>query len=744
VKVARARLAQDLRVDEADVKIGSRFNMSMQDSERIKPGVVYTVDIPAPASVHCLLVLDPTPRVGFGRSLTRELIIDLRALKTVDDLIGRYFPPSEFRNSVTIFLNGTALSRRDSLSGIPADSQLSAQYPAPRDDSAYHFVEVGGNRDKQRGIFDRTILDVKCCFLETRGPADTLPNVLKFEFWGVELPNGERFGSLLLPEDAEITISRNEAKRIGVRLLDGSERLFHAGDSDRISTLKLFVSRVMSVAVNDFVFESAVGRIDESLSISDLPDLTVTAVDPFVQLEVDSSAGPRSLRLLPTATVLDGRLALAGQLGEALESVFLLRRDGSRAADGSPLSCERLRISCLREMKFVFDSQLITISVDFDSAIAAVKEVVSEWIEIPATDLDLLYGDSEIDDEMTLNDLEISPSDFITIVPHSTPEAEAPASAGVSEVLFDTVSRQTGGSRLTGDLVSDRLMDFTGMTVVAPLGRSGRVKLLRDEASGENVVVRWFSEDSDDEILREVRLMVSCRHRCILRLIGWSMSMPRSPGQLGVEYAELGSLRDVLNGRRSGNVLDCLTNTGISIIVCGLVEVMIFLHSHGIVHRNLSPEHIFLDSSGRPKLGGFGFFCDFSVDLLQTLNLGSSLYRAPELYCQLNGGSDEYTPAVDVYSFGVILYELVVGETVFPSDTPLGKLESLVRQGVRPILPSTLSVDIRRIISRCWTVEPSARDSFDTIWTQLEKMDFKIKPNADVALVRAYNSWVNA
>jgi hypothetical protein len=80
-------------------------------------------------------------------------------------------------------------------------------------------------------------------------------------------------------------------------------------------------------------------------------------------------------------------------------------------------------------MKFVIDSQSITISVDFDSAIAAVKEVVSELIGIPATDLDLLYCKSEIDDDMTLNDLEVLPSDFITIVSHTAPAPPAAAPA---------------------------------------------------------------------------------------------------------------------------------------------------------------------------------------------------------------------------------------------------------------------------------------------------------------------------
>jgi hypothetical protein len=69
-----------------------------------------------------------------------------------------------------------------------------------------------------------------------------------------------------------------------------------------------------------------------------------------------------------------------------------------------------------------------------------------------------------------------------------------------------------------------------------------------------------------------------------------------------MEYAELGSLRSQLDMRESGSAVSCLDDTGVAIIVCGIVHGMDYLHHQGIVRRDLRPENIFLYSFGHVKL----------------------------------------------------------------------------------------------------------------------------------------------
>jgi hypothetical protein len=84
-------------------------------------------------------------------------------------------------------------------------------------------------------------------------------------------------------------------------------------------------------------------------------------------------------------------------------------------------------------MIFRFDSQTLTLQVDFDADMTCVKETVSKRLGIPAADLAFLFQNSELNDGMTLNDLEVSPTDWICAEQKSNP-ARAPADAAAPSV----------------------------------------------------------------------------------------------------------------------------------------------------------------------------------------------------------------------------------------------------------------------------------------------------------------------
>jgi serine/threonine-protein kinase len=80
----------------------------------------------------------------------------------------------------------------------------------------------------------------------------------------------------------------------------------------------------------------------------------------------------------------------------------------------------------------------------------------------------------------------------------------------------------------------------------------------------------------------------------------------------------------------------------------------------------LKPANILLDKRGHPTIGdlGSGRFCDLRQTA--TSGVGTPLYMAPELY-----EAADYTGSVDVYSFSLIAYKVLVGEPVFPATTTL-------------------------------------------------------------------------
>jgi serine/threonine protein kinase len=122
-----------------------------------------------------------------------------------------------------------------------------------------------------------------------------------------------------------------------------------------------------------------------------------------------------------------------------------------------------------------------------------------------------------------------------------------------------------------------------------------------------------------------------------------------------------------------GEALDKSTafvdDTGKAIVVAGVVVDMKFIHSQGVIHRDLKSANILLDGRGSPRIGDLGSSQFFDLSLTMVSTIGTPSYMAPEMF-----QCDEYSPAVDVYSFSLIAYELLLGEAGFPATLSLGVL----------------------------------------------------------------------
>jgi serine/threonine protein kinase len=137
------------------------------------------------------------------------------------------------------------------------------------------------------------------------------------------------------------------------------------------------------------------------------------------------------------------------------------------------------------------------------------------------------------------------------------------------------------------------------------------------------------------------------------------------------------------------------------------------------MHRDLKPSNILLDHHWRGLISDFGLSRELAAAGVPSPDVGTRDYSAPEQ--KILGF--RYTKEVDVYAFGLVVYEIVTGE--FALDRR----------------PSALSVGVfgplmRGLISRCWSEDPADRPSFDAILQEMRAIDFAIIPDADPNVIR--------
>src|SRR6185503_96041 len=124
-------------------------------------------------------------------------------------------------------------------------------------------------------------------------------------------------------------------------------------------------------------------------------------------------------------------------------------------------------------------------------------------------------------------------------------------------------------------------------------------------------------------------------------------------------------------------------------LMAKIVRAVHYAHQRGVIHRDLKPGNILLDEEGRPHVSDFGLAkrMESSVDVtVSGVIMGTASYMAPE---QARGESKRVTTAADIFSLGVILYELISGRRPFPGET-----DDAIRQRIihdDPARPGTLN-----------------------------------------------------
>ena len=237
------------------------------------------------------------------------------------------------------------------------------------------------------------------------------------------------------------------------------------------------------------------------------------------------------------------------------------------------------------------------------------------------------------------------------------------------------------------------LKDYNNEKIIIGKGGYGQLYLAKNKKDGKEYAIKNVSKDKmksvgiDISIIkREIDIHIRITHPHIIKL--FSFSEDRHNFYLAMEYAQKGTLYKLIQQKR-GMSEDEAFHYFIQV-----ASAIHFLHSNGFAHRDIKPENILLDKNGSVKLCDFGWCVNVSKGNRITF-CGTYEYMAPEMI------NDEfYDLGIDIWSLGVLLYEMIHGYSPFRAHYFLKDAKSAMKEIFRNIKSNNYSID-KNISKEC-------------------------------------------
>lgn len=259
-------------------------------------------------------------------------------------------------------------------------------------------------------------------------------------------------------------------------------------------------------------------------------------------------------------------------------------------------------------------------------------------------------------------------------------------------------------------------------------GAMGRVVKARDRNLNRVVALKFLapqyldSPEAKERFFREARTISALNHPNI----GTIYAIEEHAGEpfLALELLSGGTLAERTRDRR-------LALPELLSYACQLASGLAHAHRHGVIHRDVKPANALFSAENHLKLVDFGLakWVRATMSAHQSGCCGTPAYMAPELMRDEQAGE-----CSDIYSFGVVLYELAAGRLPHIASQPLAMFRSVLESSppplpvLRPDLPPAFCALIARCMNRSRRQRPG---SMDLVLTQLRRIEGKAPPAAE-------------
>jgi len=237
-------------------------------------------------------------------------------------------------------------------------------------------------------------------------------------------------------------------------------------------------------------------------------------------------------------------------------------------------------------------------------------------------------------------------------------------------------------------------------------GKFGVVKLGKHIVTGEKVAIKVIDKQQQkqrtlDEMLKEADIMKRLDHHNIIKV--HEIIDTENTFYIIMEYASNGDLFSRLDCGR-------MDETEAKEKFKQIISAIRYCHEEkNVIHRDLKPDNVLFDSQNNIKIADFGLSEEFVPGEKLFTFCGTPEYMAPEVF----QGHKFDGPKVDVWSLGVMLYEMLTATLPFPGTTWPHIIERVLHG--KYYVPEYISQDCRDLLSKMLVLDPSKRANMDVV-----------------------------